>query len=268
MSGNSSGPGNGGNATGSERNGGLGSGADGLGAAIGGLGGYGDSSNNAHDGNVGATGSERNGGLGDGADGLGRALNGLGEYGDSNNRGNYGTRTGGFFDGGVLGSVLNGVNTLASLAVPGYAPIGRGISLANSTLGATNSLGLTNTGSIGPSFGDVGRMASNALSGAPGMGLGGAGTGSLGPAGPTGPAPSPADSGLASTDSDPTGMLGGLGHDGYDPLTQALVQQQALPAATTPATSMPVQPGVPDPRSLAGIMVRHNPMMPVQRQLI
>lgn len=255
----------GGNGGSANSNGGLGPGFGGLGGLAGfGAGTGNDGGGPADSGNPGGW-SASYGMNQDGSVSPGSPNGGLGDSGNSlatgiANLGSYGKRDGGFFDGGVLGNTLSTVNTLASLAVPGYAPIGFGLSLANQAVGAANSLGLTDTGSLSPSFGDLARMTKGALGDAPGLGV----APGMSPVGE----PSLAAAGIpsAATD-DPSGMLGNLsrGGDAYDPLTQALVQQQSLPSATTPTTSMPPQPGVPDPRSLAGLMARHNPMMPVQR---
>lgn len=65
----------------------------------------------------------------------------------------FGEVNGGF--NGALGGFLSGLNTVASFAVPGYAPIGTTISALNGLSALSNGFGLTNTGQLGPSFGDV-----------------------------------------------------------------------------------------------------------------
>jgi hypothetical protein len=165
---------------------------------------------------------------------------------------------GGFFNGGVLGQLFSGLNTLATFGLPGYAPIGTMVGLANTGVGALNSLGVTNTGSLGPSFGETADAVKEGIGGL----FSGEQNSLAGLSTPTG------DPGATSAAlGDPSGMLGGLQGGDYNPLAAALAAQQQAPAATTPETSMPPQPGVPDPRSLAGLMAIHNPMKPVERPL-
>jgi len=262
-------------------NGGLGPGADGLGSALGGImsGGWGGGPGTQ--GAMGAGGENALGG-GDAAaarSGWGSTGLGLGEDGtitgpkgfdspgyamstaaqQAKDRGYKGSSEGGFFDGGVLGQLFSGLNTLATFGVPGYAPIGTVLGMANMGIGALNSLGITDTGSLGPSLGEAAGAVTSGIGGL----FGGEAENSL--AGLTTPSASPGT--VSDSLNDPSGMLGGLGGGNYNPLADALAAQRKVPAATTQETSMPVQPGVPDPRSLAGLMAIHNPMTPVDRPL-
>lgn len=282
MGGDSSGPSGGSGGGDNDRsNGGLGSNADGLGDALGGISNGGWGGGPGSQGAMGAGGENALGG-GDAAaarSGWGTNGFGLGEdgtvtgpqgfdspgYGMSTaaqqaaDRGYKGLQEGGVFNGGLLGQLFSGLNTLATFGVPGYAPIGTMVGLANTGIGALNSLGVTNTGSLGPSLGETADAVKN--------GIGGLFSGEMANslAGLTTPSSSP--NGVSDSLGDPSGMLGGLQGGDYNPLADALVAQGQVPAATTPETAMPVQPGVPDPRSLAGLMAIHNPMEPVERPL-
>jgi hypothetical protein len=162
-----------------------------------------------------------------------------------------GRTEGGIRDGGPLGDLFSGLNTALSVVVPGYTPFGMLVSGINTGIGALNSADVTSTGSYGPSYGD----AATAIGDAVGDAVGGASLAStMGVPGTPG--------------ADPTGMMGNLHVPGagQDALTQALVQQRTggAPPATPAVPSAPWS-GVPDPRSLAGLMARHNPMTPVFR---
>lgn len=275
MGGDKSGPSSG------NSNGGLGPGADGLGDALGGISSGGWGGGPGTQGAMGAGGENALGGgdaaaarSGWGTNGFGLGNDGLVSgprgfdspgYGMSTaaqqakDRGYKGSQEGGFFNGGLLGQLFSGLNTLATFGVPGYAPIGTVLGMANTGVGALNSLGITDTGSIGPSFGDAADAVKSGLGGLLGGEMGNSLAGLTTPSGDPG----------AVSDSlgDPSGMLGGLRGGDYNPLADALAVHGQIPTATTPETAMPVQPGVPDPRSLAGLMAIHDPMKPVERPL-
>ena len=129
---------------------------------------------------------------------------------------------------GPLGGVLSALNTLASFAVPGYAPVGLGLSLANLALGATNSLGLTNTGQLSPSLGE-----------ALGLSPSGAGLNAMGDVtqGMPGYGASPTSPGVADAQ--------GMGMVGQPSMADAAPAAPAAPGAGALASDLGAVPGQP-----------------------
>lgn len=228
-------------------NGGLGPGADGLGDALGAIGrgdygggpgsqgamgesgenavssnGYGDAQGTGW-GTQGFSTDEKGDVTGPkGFDGSGYGMSTAAAQAEA--RGFSGPTSGGLGDG-PLGGVLSAFNTLASFAVPGYAPVGLGLSLGNTALGATNSLGITNTGQLSPSLGS-----------ALGLSPSGAGLNAMGDVtgGMPGYGASPTSPGVA--DAQGMGMVGQPGMADAAP---------AAPGAGAPASGLGAVPGQP-----------------------
>ena len=257
----------GGNGDGNDRdsrNGGLGSNADGLGDAISGISngdwgggpgsqgsmganGEGAVSGTSYDSNPGGWGmngfSTTKDGMPDGPAGFDSPGYGMSTAANqAKAQGFSGPTSGGIFGSGPLGGVLSALNSVASMAVPGYAPVGFGLSLGNMALGATNSLGLTNTGQLSPSLGEaLGLSPSGAglnamgdvTQGMPGygasptspgvadaQGMGMVGQPGMADAAPAAPVAGALASGLGAVPGQPT-----AGANSRDVLTQALLAQ-------------------------------------------
>ena len=256
----------GGNGDGNDRdsrNGGLGSNADGLGDALSGISngdwgggpgsqrsmganGEGAVSGTDYDSNPGGWGmngfSTTKDGMPDGPAGFDSPGYGMSTAANQAKAQGFSGPTSGGIGNGPLGGVLGALNTLASFAVPGYAPVGLGLSLANTALGATNSLGLTNTGQLSPSLGEaLGLSPSGAglnamgdvTQGMPGygasptspgvadaQGMGMVGQPGMADAAPAAPGAGALASGLGAVPGQPT-----AGANSRDALTQALLAQ-------------------------------------------
>lgn len=241
-----------GNGTGSgTSNGGLGPGADGLGRAIEGISrgdwgggpgsqgsmganGEGALSGTDYDSNPGGWGmngfSTTKEGMPDGPAGFDSPGYGMSTAASQAKAQGFSGPTSGGIGNGPLGGVLSGLNTLASFAVPGYAPVGLGLSLANMALGATNSLGLTNTGQLSPSLGE-----------AMGLSPSGAGLNAMGDVtqGMPGYGASPTSPGVA--DAQGMGMVGQPGMADAAPAAGA----GASVGAGAPASGLGAVPGQP-----------------------
>lgn len=236
-------------------NGGLGSGADGLSAGLGGISNGDWGGGPGTQGGMGANGEGALSGTGYDTN-PGWGMNGFSATPDGMVNGpvgfdapGYGLSTAagqaeaqgfsGPTSGGLLGDVFSGLNTVASFAVPGYAPIGTTIGAINGLSALSNKFGLTSTGSYGPSFGDVAGAISRGFgpSSAGGVATGGG----VSTTGGVASADQPAESGglLGSATAPaaaPDGLLGFSGGNG--PMMPGILgdvtaQQEIIPSGPT-----------------------------------